>query len=387
MPVIGISGSYGGLNVGDEAILACALQELRAAAPGARIVVFSRNAKHTEAHQDADRVVAVRQIGREEAVAEVRKLDLLLLGGGGILYDKEATVYLREVQIAQELGVKTATFAVSAGPLDTPDARRAVASTLNRMDLVTVREPLAKRLLEEIGVRHEVQVTADPALLLTPEPFTRAMLEAEGIRTERHLVAISVREPGPAAPDLEEIGYHGLIANAADFVADRLDADLLFVPMERADIRHSHAVIARMAHAERAWVLKGEYGPRQILGLMEHLDMVVGMRLHILIFSAIARVPFVPLPYAGKVAGFLEALGLPATTLQEEHVGPLLASIDRSWDWRHKLKEAMDQRMPALQERARETARLAGRLVADEEPAEPPAAEAPGERGVPAAAP
>jgi polysaccharide pyruvyl transferase CsaB len=367
MPVIGISGSYGGLNVGDEAILTTTLEEIRASVPDARIVVFSRNAAHTEVFQRADRVVPVRQIGRDEATAEVRRLDLLLIGGGGILYDKEAAVYLREAQLAHELGVRTATFAISAGPLKTIESRRVVATTLNKMDAITVRESLAKRLLEDIGVRQEIQVTADPALLLTPEPFGRDMLEHEGIRTSRPLVAISVREPGPAAPDLEELGYHALIANAADFVVDRLEADLLFVPMERADIRQSHAVIARMANPERAWVLKGEYGPRQILGLMQHVEMVVGMRLHILIFAAISRVPFVPLPYAGKVAGFLEALGLPATILQEEHVGPLLASIDRSWDWRHKLKDQLEERMPTLQDRARETARLVCRLVADEE--------------------
>ena len=370
MPTIGISGSYGGMNLGDEAILHCAIDGLRSEFPDARIVVFSRNAAHTEAHQTADRVVPVRQLSRDEAAAEVRKLDLFLLGGGGILYDREAQLYLREVQIAQELDIPTLTYAVSAGPLETPEARRAVAAALTKMDGITVREGLAKRLLEEVGVKREIQVTADPALLLTPEPFTRKMLEREGIVTERHLVGISVREIGPAAPDLDGIGYHGLIANAADFIVDRLDADLLFVPMERADIRESHAVVARMAAPERAWILKGEYGPRQVLGLMDHLDMVVGMRLHFLMFAAIARIPLVPLPYAGKVTGFLEDLGLPVRTIQEEHAGPLLASIDRSWDHRRTLKETMDQRMPALQERARETARIAARILAAREAGE-----------------
>lgn len=82
MPVIGISGSYGGLNLGDEAIPTCALRELRQAAPDAELVVFSRNAEHTEAQQAADRVVAVREAGRDEIGPEIQRLDLLLLGGG-----------------------------------------------------------------------------------------------------------------------------------------------------------------------------------------------------------------------------------------------------------------------------------------------------------------
>jgi polysaccharide pyruvyl transferase WcaK-like protein len=224
------------------------------------------------------------------------------------------------------------------------------------MNAVTVRDALAKRLLEEVGVKREIVVTSDPALLLDAKPFDEAMLKAEGVPTDRRLVGISVREVGPAAPNLGTVEYHTLLANAADFVADRLDANLLFIPMERGDIRESHAVIARMAEAERASVLKGEYGPEEILGLMQHLAMVVAMRLHCLIFASIARVPFIPLPYSDKVSGFLADVGLPARTLEEVHAGPLLASIDRCWDERRQVVETLDAHVPSLQARARETA-------------------------------
>jgi polysaccharide pyruvyl transferase WcaK-like protein len=110
-------------------------------------------------------------------------------------------------------------------------------------------------------------------------------------------------------------------------------------------------------------VLKGEYGPREVLGLMERLAMVVGMRLHTLIFAAIARVPFIPLPYAGKVEGFLDDLGLPSQTLREQNPGPLLASIDRCWDLRRGLRETLEQRLPGVQARARETAVITARLL------------------------
>jgi polysaccharide pyruvyl transferase WcaK-like protein len=103
-------------------------------------------------------------------------------------------------------------------------------------------------------------------------------------------------------------------------------------------------------------VLKGEYGPEEVLGLMQHLAMVVAMRLHCLIFAAIARVPFIPLPYADKVSGFLGDVGLPAQTLEEVHAGPLLASIDRCWDERRQVCETLDAHVPGLQARARETA-------------------------------
>jgi Polysaccharide pyruvyl transferase len=68
-----------------------------------------------------------------------------------------------------------------------------------------------------------------------------------------------------------------------------------------------------MNHAQRATVLKRDYTPGQILSLLEHFEFCVGMRLHFLIFSALAGVPFVALPYAAKVKGFVDEMQLPST--------------------------------------------------------------------------
>src|SRR5262249_30035915 len=253
--------------------------------PGVRPVVFSRNAGHTRAQHDADHVVPARELTREEIVPEIKRLDLLLLGGGGLLYDGEAQVYLRGVRIAQALGVPTMAFAIGVGPLNGSEERQATREALPRMQRVTVREPTAKRLLEEIGVDAEIAVTADPALLLTPEPFTEQMLAAEGIRCERNLVGMSVREPGGAAPHMGP-AYHDLIANAADYMVERFEADVLFVPMEPGDLRHAHAVMAHMTGGRRAYVLREAYSPRHVLGLLPRPGRSRGMRLHFRRFPA-----------------------------------------------------------------------------------------------------
>ena len=110
----------------------------------------------------------------------------------------------------------------------------------------------------------------------------------------------AVREPGVAAPDIDQNVYHALLANAADFMVDRYDADIVFVPMEPGslDAQHSHAVIAQMLRAQRATVLKGRYSSSELLSLMGRFDFALGMRLHFLIFAALQGVPFVALPYA-----------------------------------------------------------------------------------------
>jgi polysaccharide pyruvyl transferase WcaK-like protein len=262
---------------------------------------------------------------------EVGVLDLLLLGGGGMLYDREADSYLHVARIAQRLGVRTATFAIGAGPLERPSDRRAVAEVLNGMDLITVREAAARRLLEEIGIEQDIVVTADPALLLEPAPFPLERLGREGLGDgRRRLVGVSVRERGGAAAEMPEGDFHELLATAADFIVERFEAEVVFVPLERSDIREAHRVIGRMARPEGTTVIKRTYSPRELRGLMEHLHMAVGMRLHFLIFAASAGVPVAPLPYASKVTAFLQSIGMGRNDVAlSAHTGRQPAGQDR----------------------------------------------------------
>jgi hypothetical protein len=103
-----------------------------------------------------------------------------------------------------------------------------------------------------VGVTREIHLTADPAFLLEPEELPVEALKAEGVDLEDHVVGFSVREPGPAAPDIDPEQYYALLANAADFVVERFGAEVVFVPMERFDVQHSHAVVAHMRFPERA---------------------------------------------------------------------------------------------------------------------------------------
>ena len=138
---------------------------------------------------------------------------------------------------------------------------------------MTVRDRLGYRLLEDVGVSKEIHLTADPAFLLEPEELPVAALEAEGVDFSRHLVGFSVREPGPAAPDIRPDEYYALLANAADYIVERYDAEVVFVPMEKTDVQHSHAVVAHMHNAERAEILRRKYSPRQILDLMGRFEL------------------------------------------------------------------------------------------------------------------
>jgi polysaccharide pyruvyl transferase WcaK-like protein len=312
MAVIGISGSYGGLNVGDEAILTAMVTVLRDARQDHELVVFSRDADQTRGNHNVDRPVATRDVSRDQVIPEIERLDLFLLGGGGLLYDGEARAYLRDVGLAQDRGIPTFAYAVGAGPLHDPVDRKLVRSSSPTMTGVTTRDEASKRLLEEVGVNRDITVTADPAL---PAPTGRpGCVRQKGS-------AMRMRSLAPCAQ------------------------------------RTGHACCGDATVRARYW------------GLMEHLDLVIGMRLHLLVFAAIAGVPFLPLPYADKVVEFAASVGVPVpAAVERESAGPLLAAIDHAWDHRAEERTRLPERVAKLQEQARRTADLALSLLDDSSP-------------------
>jgi polysaccharide pyruvyl transferase CsaB len=364
MVKIGISGSYGGFNLGDEAILQGIISEIRSAF-NAEITVFSRDPKDTAKRHRIERVVGIRKLNREQAASEISKLDLLVLGGGGILYDADVKTYLREPFIAIEQKKPVMVYAISAGPLHDPVMQGLVKDCLNEVDIITVRDHHSRRVLEDAGVRQKIHTNADPALLLESSAISKDVFIREGINLERPLVGISVREPGVAAPDIKEDIYHQILANTADYIIDRFKADVLFIPMERnvLDLQHSHAVISLMHHPQNASVLRGNYTSGELLSVISHLKFAVGMRLHFLIFSALSHVPFVGLSYSPKVNGFLEELRLDMPPLNLVNAGRLIAHIDRAWDNRSFVVRKIKKYMPQLKERSKQNGAALAELV------------------------
>ncbi|MEW5323155.1 polysaccharide pyruvyl transferase CsaB [Geobacillus thermoleovorans] len=308
-----ISGFYGLGNTGDEAILEAIIDNLRAELPNPDITVFSLSPEQTAKAHGVKSVYRGWRHDNKGKIRALREADLLISGGGGLLQDAYPTrflfgplpYYLLIVFLAKLCGTKVMFFSQGIGPINTKWGKILMRVFGNMADFITVRDEYSKQLLRRLGVtRPETVVTADIVFAFRPKE-DEACVESLPLRGDEQLVAVSVR------PWFHRRDYYWKIAKALDELIESEDITPVFVPMEgRHDIYASEQVVKQMAHGASCHILGPDFTPNQYLHFISLCRLTIGMRLHSLIFSALAGVPHIGLSYDPKVESLLKRSGM-----------------------------------------------------------------------------
>lgn len=350
-PRLLLIGAYGMTNLGDDAILAAMLAELRAALPGASFAVVAQDLGALPVAADITPVPFEDRAIREALPAA----DLLIIGGGGLLFDfrirasddefrsDRATNFYphyRAAFLARDLGIPIVLYAVGVGPLVGAAARELTRQVCDLAAAVTVRDSLSRLELAQLGVpAAKIAVTADPTMRL-PVPEARRAADTTG-----PLVGFVVRDWFPiAAPGAVQLPhgpevlarYFARFAAAADHVIARRGGRAIFFAVQSEvddDRAFAGRVLGHMAHRDGAMIAEAaDY--RGLQELIGGLDLVVSTRLHGAIFAALAGVPTIGINLNTKLRALLIDLGLPelAVSPWDGRAGALTALIDRVLD-------------------------------------------------------
>lgn len=348
-----LSGYYGFDNAGDEALLTAISGALHALAPAAELVVFSGAPERTAERHG---LRAVYYMSPPAVWSELWGADLLISGGGSIFQDvtswRSLPYYISVVSLAKLFRKPVIFYAQGVGPINRPFSRWLMRLVGNRVDMITLRDEASREYLLEMGVtRPPMRVTADPVFSLEAADPDAEELQAILAALERPAVGVAVRH----WEALE--GYQPELARYLDELTER-GYDILFIAMDwPEDLEAARGVEALMRQPAR--VLEQQLGSREHLALMAHLDLMIGMRLHALIFAASQGVPVGGISYDPKVEAFLQSLEQPPLPLDYEGMKAQLDPLLAGGSQREILKQwALERR-----EQADENARLALSLV------------------------
>ncbi|MBQ6778136.1 MAG: polysaccharide pyruvyl transferase CsaB [Acidaminococcaceae bacterium] len=340
MSKIVISGYYGFNNAGDEALLTAILAALRAVEPTADITVISGNPGNTIAkHQ----VKSLYRFAAVRLLRAIREADLVISGGGSLLQDvtskRSLAYYLSVIAAAKWKRKKVMLFAQGIGPIRSRLMRLLTRLVVNRADVITVRDRDSAEELARMGVpAAKVEVTADPVLMLNPESkvMGKAILTEAGLDPYKPIIGVSVREWPDNQRCLKQL------AAALGKLSEEYGAQIAILPLQVSkDLKDSQLLQSYLPKTRnRVALLQGDYSTEEFLSVIGSFRLLIGMRLHALIFAAVMKVPLMAISYDPKVDSFLKAIGTEAVgTVETLDAGNVEKAAEELWGRKPQLQE------------------------------------------------
>ena len=402
-----IGGTFCSLNKGDAAMRIAMVDELRRAIPDCRVTVMTPFPELDRSAYSADQVLECSRRRPFRATAMVlraliwraarfiterdcafvldnelkayREADLVIdLSGDGLTEEYGAKCILSHmvpIVIGKLLKKHVFVCAQTIGPFY--KTRYVSRWALSKADIISAREQTTMDYLNTIGlVAPKLVLTADMAFLMRPAPLERArgILEAEGVRTDRPLVGLSVSKlPGHVLDKAEYQKPQELEATIASVLDQVVEMGLrpVFIShvsgpgLNRDDRTTAKRVAGLARHCDEVEVLSGEYTPEETKALIGQTELFVGMRMHSNIAALSMGVPTISIAYGPKAHGIMGQAGQDRWVVGIRDVNPesLGRLIRDAWDQREAVRESLRLSMPNVNALAEENVNIAKTML------------------------
>lgn len=297
---ITISGYYGYGNTGDEAILHSILNSFKSLNNIPRVSLLYTDAKPDFEYPD---ISIINRKNYPEIYKTLRKTDLFISGGGGLLQDitgfKSIAYYLGLLKMAQSLRVPTMIYAQGIGPILTKRGKWLTQNVINKTSLITLRDTASIDILKSYNIKNDIHLTADPAFLLEKASCDKIneILKEENIRSP---IDITI-SPRPWKEETDS-----LIKSFSTFINKlhnkNKDINILLLPFQPStDSEVCLKIFEACENKNNCYILKKLYKPAELMGIIGLSKINIAMRLHALIFSISTLIPSIAISYDPKV--------------------------------------------------------------------------------------
>ncbi len=360
-----ISGYYGFNNIGDESVLRTVTDALREGLEDIDITVLSASP------EDTAEKYGVKAVARMKPLAIIRAVwncDLLISGGGSLLQDatsrRSIHYYLLIIRLALLFGKKVFIYSQGIGPIRSRYNRRLTRRVLRHVHGIVVRDARSKRLLQDIGVPADrVYVTADPVIRVKKADLEpgRAILQAEGYKKQpgRLTVGWAIREKKT------DSAFAHRIEECIRWLDEEYHADSILIPFYHSeDLPVAEVLQSRLAGT--AVCIREKHLTDEMLSIIGNMDLLVGVRLHSLIYAAVMQVPMLGISYDPKIDSFLGSVGLTAMSDIEHFDLPgFQAAFRQALSSRDSRCATVDRSMTRLRKKLDTNERLISAILND----------------------
>lgn len=279
-------------------------------------------------------------------IADYKRADLIVFAGGGYLRTQKGLTQtlnllmnLSMFQFAKLYGKKTIVAPISIGPFGYTWHERLTARTLGEFAAVFLRENHSYTILKKHRVRNILHAN-DMALLEVHPQKKRNEKDA-------FVIGFTIRDwlPGKKQNTLETAYFQALMTfskkvNAAVQPIVQVDNNSYGDKDREIAMNLAHRLTEQGITTLPLKIIKNY--PDDTIAYSE-IDMLLGMRMHSLVFATLHNTPFVAVSYEYKTEGLVHSLGLsdlciPSAKVNEINLSEMLFKVYKN---RVSLKDSL----------------------------------------------
>jgi polysaccharide pyruvyl transferase WcaK-like protein len=321
-----ILGNFGAMNLGDEAILAGQIQELRKI-PGITISVVAR---YPEEVRRLHNVASVQLYQFEKIRKTIKRADIIIVGGGGLINKVERSLIGFVYQLYMLLMFfylpriyhkKLYVLGVGIYKNANPFIVTLVRPILRYATIVTVRDNHSYEFLKRNNIRSTLY--KDNSFLMDlvskKEVLTDSFIK-KNYHEERRNIGISLVKPDAKNDEKR------LISEVAKYMMNNnKNTDFWFYPTDTNPGYVGDDVLARELLLETKkltpekvslFMVPKTYTPQFFFSTFKLMNGFIAMRFHAAVFAYRVEIPFAGISYDTKCKSFIEAVGKKALTAQ-----------------------------------------------------------------------
>jgi len=322
-----ISGYFGFGNIGDETIKIVLRKELSSLNVYPQFLV-----------KEVKEAGEIKRDNLWDIIRGVVTSNFVISGGGGLLQDRTSSrslyYYLSILILAKIFKKKAFIIGQGIGPINRNINRILTKITLNKCDLISVRDGASKKLLEEIGVKKEIFVTQDLSFLYEIE-----FLKNDLSHTQYNILQVKGREN----IDIEEM------ADIARLMHDKTKEEIVILPF----FRDVDEPFAREIEKRTGFKVLVKDNVDEVLTIMNSAHIIVGMRYHSLLFSILLQKPVLPIFYDNKMRNLSKFFELDGIDIDKLNLPNFSKAFDTLLKNEEEIKKRIKDKLPIAKAYAR----------------------------------
>lgn len=250
---------------------------------------------------------------------KVISADLVISSAGGFLHDENILLtffpQIFLIAISVFIGKTTIIYAQSIGPFRRKILTYIAALVFNRLAIIILREKRSEFWLKSMSLNQpKVYVTAD-ATFSMPSPKIRNDGIIPWIKDKnmgKLLVGITVLGRWKGCNKRSFHNYITVLAEIIDYMIKNFDAKVILLPqsLSRPDINTMKKIYKLINFKDKVKLVIKDFTPEELMNIIGKMDLLIGTKLHSIIYALIMNVPVIAISYQPKTEGIMEMADL-----------------------------------------------------------------------------